>query len=76
MRKGFGGSCAGGGHYTIRDHLYTNTWNIAAPGNGREMSWGFIISLNEDTLIQRGREKVEKTGTDRINIEKFFRLDK
>lgn len=67
---------AGGGHYTLRDHLYTEHLEYCSAREWEGNVFRFTISLNQDTLIQRGTEKVEKTGTDRINIEKYVRLDK
>lgn len=33
----------------------------------------FTITLNNDTLIQKGIEKIENIGVNRINIEKYVR---
>jgi hypothetical protein len=33
-----------------------------------------MVSINNDTLIQQGIEKIDSLGVNRINIEKYVRL--
>jgi hypothetical protein len=35
----------------------------------------YTVSIHNDTLIQYGVEKVEATGIDRLNTEKYIRVN-
>jgi hypothetical protein len=35
--------------------------------------FSFVVTVKNDTLIQRGIEKVKEAGVDRMNIEMYVR---
>ncbi|WP_020601338.1 hypothetical protein [Spirosoma spitsbergense] len=65
---------SGGGKYTLRDSSYTEHLEYCNEREWEGHDFTFTVSLKNDTLIQRGIEKVEKAGIDRMNIEKYVRL--
>lgn len=65
---------SGGGKYTLRDSSYTEHLAYCNEREWEGHDFTFTISLKNDTLIQRGIEKVEKAGIDRLNIEKYVRV--
>lgn len=67
---------AGGGSYTLRDSLYTEHLQYCNAREWEGHDFAFTITINNDTLVQRGIEKVEAAGIDRINIEKYIRTQK
>lgn len=67
---------AGGGSYTYIDGLYTEQLEYCSDRTWEGNSFAFSIEIKNDTLIQRGIEKVESAGINRINIEKYFRVRK
>jgi len=38
--------------------------------------FNFTVTISNDTLIQRGIEKIETQGIERLNIEKYIRYKK
>ncbi|MEO5892144.1 MAG: hypothetical protein ABIQ31_17995 [Ferruginibacter sp.] len=67
---------AGGGSYTLKDSTYTEHLEYCNDRQWEGNDFTFTISINNDTLIQRGVEKVESAGVNRLNIEKYTRLKK
>ena len=67
---------AGGGSYTLQDSIYTERLEYHKAKEWENNDFKFTITIKNDTLIQTGREKVEKAGVDRLNIEKYVRLKK
>ena len=67
---------AGGGKYSLTDSLYTEKLEYCSARNWEGNDFSFTVSLQNDTLIQSGVEKVASAGVDRINIEKYSRLKK
>ena len=65
---------AGGGSYTLNDSIYTEHLEYCSAREWEGNEFKFIIAINNDTLVQRGIEKVESAGINRINIEKYVRL--
>lgn len=65
---------SGGGRYTLVDSSYTEHLEYCNEREWEGHDFTFTVSLKNDTLIQRGIEKVEKAGIDRLNIEKYVRL--
>ncbi len=65
---------SGGGRYTLRDSSYTEHLDYCNEREWEGHDFTFTVSLKNDTLIQRGIEKVEKAGIDRLNIEKYVRV--
>ena len=65
---------AGGGTYSLKDRLYTEHLQYCSDRNWEGHDFSFTITLHKDTLIQQGVEKVESAGVDRVNIEKYVRV--
>jgi hypothetical protein len=65
---------AGGGTYTLVDSTYTENLDYCNARDWEGNTFKFKISIKNDTLIQKGVEKIEKSGIDRLNIEKYLRI--
>jgi hypothetical protein len=65
---------AGAGAYTLKDSTYTERLEYCSAREWEGNDFTFTVTIKDDTLIQRGVEKVEAAGVDRINIEKYVRL--
>ena len=65
---------AGGGRYSIKDSLYKEHLEYCSARNWEGNDFSFTINIKNDTLIQSGIEKVEGAGVDRINIERYTRV--
>ena len=65
---------AGGGKYTLNDSTYTEHLEYCSAREWENNDFSFTLTLRNDTLIQRGIEKIEAEGIDRLNIEKYVRL--
>ena len=66
---------AGGGKYTLADSTYTEYLEYFIDKAWENNKFPFVVKLVNDTLIQKGVEKVDKLGIDRIIIEKYKRVD-
>lgn len=67
---------SGGGSYSLRDSLYTEHLEYCSARSWEGNDFTFTIVIKNDTLIQRGVEKVESAGVNRVNIEKYIRVKK
>lgn len=67
---------AGGGRYTLRDSAYTESLEYCSDRKWEGQEFHFTISIQHDTLIQRGIEKIDSIGVNRLNIEKYVRVVK
>jgi hypothetical protein len=65
---------AGGGKYTLKDSTYTEHLEYCSDRSWENNDFSFTISFHNDTLIQQGVEKIEATGVNRLNIEKYVRV--
>lgn len=65
---------SGGGKYTLNDSSYTEHLEYCSARNWEGNDFSFTVSVKGDTLVQKGVEKVENLGINRINIEKYVRL--
>jgi len=65
---------AGAGTYTLADSVYTEHLDYCNDHQWEGNSFPFVITIVNDTLVQRGVEKIEGIGVDRLNIEKYARL--
>jgi hypothetical protein len=65
---------AGGGNYTLADSLYTEHLEFCSDREWENNDFHFTVTINNDTLVQKGIEKVESEGIDRLNIEKYVRV--
>lgn len=64
---------AGGGAYSLTDSLYTEHLEYCTDRAWEGHDFSFTIVISNDTLIQKGVEKVESAGVDRMNIERYIR---
>ena len=77
LKKGKDSSAAfgsGGGSYSLKDSLYTEHLEYCSDREWEGNDFKFTITINNDTLIQSGIEKVENAGVNRLNTEKYIRL--
>lgn len=65
---------SGAGTYSLTDSAYTERLQFCSDRQWEGNEFHFVVTINNDTLIQRGVEKIEKLGVDRINIEKYVRV--
>jgi hypothetical protein len=65
---------AGGGRYSLKDSVYTEQLEYCTAREWEGNSFKLTVSIRNDTLIQRGVEKLEGLGVDRINVEKYIRV--
>jgi hypothetical protein len=65
---------AGGGSYTLKGDQYTEHLDYYIDRHWEGKTFPFTVSINNDTLVQQGQEKVEGTGIDRQIIEKYVRV--
>jgi len=67
---------AGGGSYTLTGDKYTEHLDYYSDRNWEGKTFPFTVSISNDTLIQRGMEKVEAANIDREIIERYVRVQK
>lgn len=67
---------AGGGRYTLVDSLYTEQLEYCNAREWEGNAFAFTVTIQGDTLVQRGLEKVASAGVNRVNIEQYVRLRK
>jgi len=65
----------GGGKYTLVDSVYTESLDYYIDKAWENNKFPFVVKISNDTLIQKGVEKVEKLGIDRVIIEKYKRVN-
>lgn len=65
---------SGGGRYTLKDSAYTEYLDYCLEKEWEGHKFDFTISINNDTLIQTGMEKIDGTNINRLNVEKYVRL--
>ncbi len=65
---------AGGGGYTLKGNRYTEHLDYYIDKNWEGKTFNFTVTIKNDTLIQKGVEKVEKENIDRVIVEKYIRL--
>ena len=63
----------GGGKYTLKDSVYTENLEYFNNRQWENNKFEFVVKIKNDTLIQKGIEKIEKLGVDRIIVEKYVR---
>lgn len=64
---------AGGGAYTLEGDKYTEHLDYYSDRNWEGKSFQFTVTITNDTLTQRGMEKVENENVDREIIERYVR---
>jgi hypothetical protein len=65
---------AGGGTYSLIDSTYTENLDYCNARDWEGNSFKFTVTIHNDTLIQKGVEKIEKSGINRLNIEKYIKI--
>jgi hypothetical protein len=65
---------AGGGSFVLDKDDYTEHLDYYINKDWEGKTFKFKLSINKDTLIQKGIEKVEKAGVDRVIIEKYIKV--
>ena len=63
----------GGGRYTLTGDKYTEYLDFYTDRKWEGKSFDFTVSIQGDTLVQRGREQNAAEGVDREIIEKYVR---
>jgi hypothetical protein len=64
----------GGGRYTLDGNTYTEHLDYYSDKDWEGKTFTFTVHISNDTLIQRGMEKVEAEGIDREIIERYVRV--
>lgn len=65
---------AGGGTYTLVDSTYTEHLDYSVDPAWEQHTFTFTVTIDNDTLTQKGVEKVQELGIDRIITEKYRRV--
>ncbi len=65
---------AGGGKYMLTGSEYTEHLEYCNDRQWENNDFTFTVTIQNDTLVQSGIEKVESAGVNRINIEKYVRM--
>jgi len=65
---------AGGGTYTLVDSIYKENLEYCNYREWENNSFQFVVKIQNDTLTQKGIEKIEKLGIERVIVEKYKRL--
>ena len=65
---------AGGGSYTLTGDQYTEHLDFYNDKNWEGKTFNFTVTLSNDTLTQKGIEKVEGAGIEREIIEKYVKV--
>lgn len=65
---------SGGGHYILVGDQYTEYLDYCNHREWEGSSFQFTVSLKNDSLVQRGIEKVDKAGIDRVITETYTRI--
>jgi hypothetical protein len=65
---------AGGGTYSLVDSVYTEHLEYFIDRAWENNKFEFVVKIVNDTLIQKGVEKVEKLGIDHVIVEKYKRV--
>jgi hypothetical protein len=63
---------AGGGTYRLDGSKYTENLDYCNSREWENHTFEFTVQIENDTLVQTGREKIEGAGVDRIIIEKYI----
>jgi hypothetical protein len=65
---------AGGGVYTLDGNQYTEYLEYCSYREWEGNTFQFTVTIQNDTLIQQGVEKIENLDVERLNIEKYTRV--
>lgn len=64
---------AGGGSYKLKDSTYTESLEFCTDRAWEAHDFTFTVTIRNDTLVQKGIEKIEGTNVNRFNIETYVR---
>ena len=67
---------SGGGTYSLADGVYTEHLEYCSDRAWEGHDFAFNVTIRNDSLIQRGVEKVESAGVNRVNIEEYAKVGK
>ncbi|MGM9475710.1 hypothetical protein ACS5PU_04735 [Pedobacter sp. GSP4] len=65
---------AGGGTFVLKGDNYTEHLEYYKNKSWEGKTFNFTLAIHQDTLIQKGVEKVEAAGVDRTIIEKYIKV--
>lgn len=65
---------SGAGRYTISDNQYVEHLDFCDAREWEGHTFTFTVSLHKDTLVQKGVERLENLGIDRVITEKYLRV--
>ena len=65
---------SGGGKYELNDSAYTEHLEYCNAREWEGNDFHFTVTIINDTLIQQGIEKIDSLNVNRLNIEKYIRL--
>ena len=65
---------AGGGKYSLVDSVYTEHLDYFTDRQWENNQFQFVVKITNDTLIQKGVEKVDKLGIDRVIVETYKKV--
>lgn len=65
---------SGGGKYELNDSAYTEHLEYCNAREWEGNDFHFTVTISNDTLIQQGVEKIDSIGVNRLNIEKYIRM--
>ena len=65
---------AGGGAYTLVDSVYTEHLDYYIDRKWENNKFEFVVTMKGDTLVQKGIEKQDKLGIDRVIVETYKRV--
>ncbi|WP_412468823.1 hypothetical protein [Pedobacter sp. KLB.chiD] len=65
---------AGGGSFILNGDNYIEKLEYYKSKDWEGKTFKFKLAIHNDTLIQKGVEKVEKAGVDRVIIEKYIKI--
>jgi hypothetical protein len=66
---------SGGGKYNLDKNTYTEHLEYCCDRAWEGHDFQFSLEINGDTLTQTGIEKIENAGVNRLNIEKYVRIN-
>lgn len=71
--KDTAGFDGGGGSYELNGSQYTEHLDYYKDKNWEGKTFKFEVTLKGDSLIQKGEEKVEAAGVNRVIIERYIK---
>jgi len=65
---------SGGGTYSLADSMYTEHLEYCSDRQWEGHNFAFTVTVRNDSLTQQGIEQVESAGINRVNVEKYVRV--